>query len=232
MLRLTPPRREVRQVSQVVTITLRFGVCSWALLLGMQSSPFFYFLLQNHNGNTCQENNTISLLEECGIFLSSVSSQQKFEVTDQHYSPRTDPVTALKQTGSQLSDRSVLQLHVTAQFYLENKGKYILHAWGHADPKDAKRRGELPPALWLLFLCGFYLLPLGLPYVNWASQECCLFYLRSSLWSSDLPLFYFLRLFPSLSFSHCHSGLLFPILTSHNYGQGYRIGVNVWTIDS
>ena len=50
-------------------------------------------------------------------FLSSVSSQQKFEATD---------VKALGQTMSQLSDRSVLQLHVTAQFYLENKGKYIL----------------------------------------------------------------------------------------------------------
>ena len=30
-------------------------------------------------------------------------------------------------------------------------------------------------------------------------QECCLFYLRSSLQSLDLPLLYFLRLFPSLS---------------------------------
>ena len=30
----------------------------------------------------------------------------------------------------------------------------------------------------------------------------------------DLPLFYFCRLFPSLCFSHCHSGLLFPILTT------------------
>ena len=29
----------------------------------------------------------------------------------------------------------------------------------------------------------FFLLPLGLPYVNWASQEGHLFYLRSSLWS-------------------------------------------------
>ena len=28
---------------------------------------------------------------------------------------------------------------VTAQFYLENKGKYILKVWGHANPKDAKR---------------------------------------------------------------------------------------------
>ena len=32
---------------------------------------------------------------------------------------------------------------------------------------------------------------LGLPCVNWASRECCLFCLRSSLRSSDLPLFYF-----------------------------------------
>ena len=32
----------------------------------------------------------------------------------------------------------------------------------------------------------------------WASQECCLFYLRSSLWSWDLPLSYFHRLFPCL----------------------------------
>ena len=39
-----------------------------------------------------------------------------------------------------LLDRSVLQLRVTAQFYLENKEKYILEAWGHADPKDVKRR--------------------------------------------------------------------------------------------
>ena len=45
----------------------------------------------------------------------------------------------------------------------------------------------------------FFLLPLSLHYVNWASQEGCLFYLRSSLWSADLPLFYFHRLFPSLS---------------------------------
>ena len=33
---------------------------------------------------------------------------------DQHYSPRIDHVTALG------------QISITAQFYLENKGKYIL----------------------------------------------------------------------------------------------------------
>lgn len=132
-------------------------------------------------------------------------------------------VTALGQTVSQLLDRSVLQLRVTAQFYLENKGKYILEAWGHADPKDAKRRKrdrdrereretdrETPGPLAPLFM--FFLLPLDRPCVNRASQECCLFYLWSSSQSLDLPLFYFCGLFPSLSFSHCLSGLLFPIL--------------------
>ena len=45
------------------------------------------------------------------------------------------------------------------------------------------------------FVSSFYMfLSLGLSYVNWASQECCWFYLRFSLWSSDLPLFYFLGL--------------------------------------
>ena len=42
-------------------------------------------------------------------------------------------------------------------------------------------------------------LSLGLSYVNWAGQECCLFCLRSSLPSSDLLLFHFRRLFPFLS---------------------------------
>ena len=64
--------------------------------------------------------------------------------------------------------------------------------------RDPKRFGS---SFYMFFL------PLGLPYVNWASQEGCLFYLRSSLQSSDLPLFYFPGLFPSLSLRHCHSGL-------------------------
>ena len=82
----------------------------------------------------------------------------------------------------------------------------------HANPEDAKRRETPGPNLAPLFM--FFLLPLGLPYVNWASPECCLFYLRSSLRSSEVPLFYFCRLFLCLSFSHCHSGLLFPILAT------------------
>ena len=111
------------------------------------------------------------------------------------------------------------QISVTALFYLENSRK--IHPWGvrACRPKDVKRRApqhagerERPLALWPPFICPF--LSMGLPYVNWASQECCLSYLRSSLLSSDLPLFYFRGLFPSLSFSHRHSGLLFSILTT------------------
>ena len=85
---------------------------------------------------------------------------------------RQTSITALGQTVSQLSDRSVLQFHVTAQFYLESKGKYILKACGHANSKDGKRREkeEKPPVLRLLFLC-FLLLLLGLPYVNWLARS-------------------------------------------------------------
>ena len=78
-------------------------------------------------------------------------------------------------------------------------------------PTQKTQREEKTPAqFWFPLL--FFLLPLNLPYVNWASQEGCLFYLRSSLWSLELPLFYFHGLFPSLSFSRHHFGLLFPIL--------------------
>ena len=79
-----------------------------------------------------------------------------------------------------------------------------------------ERERERTLALWLLFLYVFPP-PLGLPYVNWASPECYLFYLRSSLWSLKLPLFYCLGLFPSLPFSHHHSGLLFPIPTTQQF---------------
>ena len=145
------------------------------------------------------------------------------------HSSQTDRITAL---GSQKDHIIALKhISVTAQFYLENSRK--IHSWGVRAclSKDVKRRERGreretksvcsrererdPGPLALLFICFF--LPLGLVYVNWTSQECCLFYLRSSLWSLDLPLFYFHWLFPSLSFSHHHSGPLFPILTTQHY---------------
>ena len=103
------------------------------------------------------------------------------------------------------TDGPVLQL----SFIWQAKEKYILKEWGWGDPKDRKRREAHSSSFYILFL-----LPLSLLCVNRASQERCLFHLEFSLRSSDLPLFYFHGLFPSLSFSHHHSGLLFPILTT------------------
>ena len=104
-------------------------------------------------------------------FLGSVLSQQKFELMD---APVLQPcVISL--------DRPLLQLWVTAQLSLESKGKYILKVWGRADPKDAKR--SPPRAQFGSSFYVFFLLPLSLPYVNWASQEISLFYLRFSLQS-------------------------------------------------
>ena len=106
-----------------------------------------------------------------------------------------------------LLDKSVLQLSVTALFYLEDSRKIHLRGVRARRSKDTRRRapqcvGERESWLWLFYLYAY--LSLGLSYVNWASRECCLFYLRSSLRSLDL-LFHFHGLFPSLSFSHCHS---------------------------
>ena len=98
-----------------------------------------------------------------------------------------------------------------------------IHPWDVrvANPTDTKRREkskeEKKRVSILVPLYMFFLLPLSLPCVNWASQEGCLFYLRSSFLFLDLPLFYFHGLFPSLSFSHRHSGLLFPILTTKQW---------------
>ena len=134
-----------------------------------------------------------------------------------HMEPRRKRKTKLIKTDTtkiwsdrpvlQPSEWPVLQLHVTAQFYLESKGKHTLEAWGHVIPKDVKRRKASSLILASFYM--FFLLSLGLPYVNWASQGCCLFYLWSSLWSSDLPVFYFRRPFPPLSFIHRRFGLLF-----------------------
>ena len=126
----------------------------------------------------------------------------------------TDCVVALKSRADRVI--ALRQISVTALFYLDNSRKIHLRGVRACRPKDAKRRapqqaGEREKrALAPLFV----FLSLGLSYVNWASHECCLFYLRFSLWSLDLPLFNFRGFFPSRSFSHHHSGLLFPILTT------------------
>ena len=145
------------------------------------------------------------------ILLSSVLSQQKFEARD---------VRALGM--SQLSDRLCYSSQASNRLYYSSQTDQCYSSilfrkqqentsWrreGMPTQRHEERREPWP------FGSPFYMFcpPPGLPYVNWASQECHLFYLKSSLQSSDLPLFHFRRLLPSLSFSHQHSGLLFPFL--------------------
>ena len=132
-------------------------------------------------------------------FLGSVLSQQKFKVTD-------GPVLKPHVT---FSDRPVFTAPCYSSVLFRNQRK--IHPPGVRVGRAKKQEEKRSPRL--LFLC-FFLLPPVLLYINRASQECCLFYLRSSLQSLDCPLLYFCGLFPSLSFSHCHSGLLSPILTT------------------
>ena len=131
-------------------------------------------------------------------------------------------LSGLEWTILQLLDKSVLQLSVTALFYLDDSRKIHLRGMRARQSKDVKRRApqhsserERERALWLHFLC-FFLPPrpalckLGLVRIA-VLPEVLTRVLGPSL---DLPLFYFRGLFPSLSFSHRHSGLLFPILTT------------------
>jgi len=114
------------------------------------------------------------LAGECVIssILSHCNKNLKLQM-DQCYSPQTS-VTAL--CYSSVLFRKQRKIHV-----------------GGLRTHQSKRREEkrgLHPNFGSSFLC-FFSPPPGLPCVNLAIQECCLFYLRSLLWSSDLPLFYF-----------------------------------------
>ena len=77
------------------------------------------------------------------------------------------------------------------------------------------------PQSWLPLFNSFVSSPQNLPYANWASQEGGVFvspeFLTSVCEFSFVPFLCFCLFvcFPSLSFSHCHFGLLFPILTTN-----------------
>ena len=117
-------------------------------------------------------------------------------------SPQTDRVTALSSRTDQCYSS---MLHLS--FIYKTMENISLRREGM--PTQKMWRGERDPWPSDSSFYMFFSSP-------WAcsSQEGCLFHLRFSLWSLDLPLFYFCGLFPSLSFSHRHFGLLFPILTT------------------
>ena len=126
------------------------------------------------------------LCQEVCNFLGSVSPQQRFEMADRCYSP------------------------VTAQFYLASKGYYTLEVWGQAHP-----RGGAPVVLASSFYAFVSPLPWACPIqIGLAEKGVCFF-----TWSShSCPQISFCSIFAgfslSLSFSHHHLGLLFPILTA------------------
>ena len=101
------------------------------------------------------------------------------------------------------NSRPVLQLSCSSEFF--GKGMRV----------GRPQRGGLGLSFFLLYIC---LLPsLSLPYARWASRGgACFFHLKFSLQSTDFLLFRFCSLF-SLSFSHHHFGILFPILTTQQY---------------
>ena len=133
-----------------------------------------------------------------------------------------DPVIALR---SQM-DRVIAlrQISVTALFYLEESRKIHLSGMRARRSKDTRREKEL--ALAPLFI--YVYLSLGLSCVNWASQECCLFSLRSSLWSSDLLLFHFRGLFPSCLWPPPF-WTLFPVLPTWHHWPVVTCSPLLWS---
>ena len=146
--------------------------------------------------------------------------------SDGHWSPRR--VTAL---GSWTNHVIALrQISVTALFYLEDSRR--IHPRRREESGGARQRvgkggrererafaqgGERESGCtWLLLLWVFS--PRACPMQIGLSQECCSPRSPHSgpRSSFDLPLFYFRGLFPCLSFSLRHFGLLFPILTTEH----------------
>ena len=66
------------------------------------------------------------------------------------------------------------------------------------DPYHGTRERKSEKALWLLLLYVFSF-TWACPMQIGLSQECCLFYLKSSLWSSDLPLTFLCSIFAGFS---------------------------------
>ena len=132
-------------------------------------------------------------------FLISVSSRQKFEAMD---GPIIQPCVNFLREASVTSPRNFFrQNSVIVPCYssvLFRKQREI-HPRGVR--ADRPKRGEEKRSPWRNFASSFYtrLSPLSLPFVNSASREGCLFYLRFSLQFLDLPLFFF-RDFPSFVF--------------------------------
>ena len=148
------------------------------------------------------------------MLLGSVSSQQRFGVTDIKalgvpqllgLGQTMLQLSGLEQIVLQLLDKSVLQLRVTALFYLETSRKIHPRGVRACRLKDVekiaparRRESERPPAHWLPFLYVFY--PPG-PALCKLGQLGVLFVLPEVLTPVLAPSFaLFSRAFPFLIF--------------------------------
>ena len=152
---------------------------------------------------------------EC-MFLGSLSLHN----TDLEWRTLKPPrhVTALRSWIDRVI--ALRQISVTALFYLEDSRLIHTRSVRACQPKDSKRREwrstqgrererdggerervharwrerEIEKALWLLLLYVFSS-TWACPMQIGLSQECCLFYLKSSLWSLELPLTFLCSIF-------------------------------------
>jgi len=137
-----------------------------------------------------------------------VSSQQRFG-SPQH-------VTALRSWKNCVI--ALRQISVTALLYLEDSRRIHPRSMGACQPKDSKRREW--KSMWgrererqrahtrerkrvrKRFGSSFYIFfssTWACPMQIGLSQKCCLFYLKSSLWSSELPLSFLCSIFADFS---------------------------------
>ena len=157
----------------------------------------------------------------CQLLLGSVSSKQRFGATDIK-ALGASQLSSLGQAMLQLLDKSVLLLYfiqiiagnpsskregMPTQRHEEKRVEECARAW------ERERERECFGSSFYMFFPppGPALCKLGQPGVLFVLPEVLTQVLGPSL---DLPLSYFRGLFPSLSFIHCHFGLLFPILTT------------------
>ena len=122
-----------------------------------------------------------------------------------HHSSWTDRVIVLRSRTDRVI--ALRQVSVTAQCYSsilfrrQQENPSLRHEGRSIQRREEKsapvRRGRRERALWLLFLLLFFFPP-GLPYADLA-QSGMLFYLKSSLRSSDLPLTFLCSIFAGFS---------------------------------
>ena len=189
------------------------------------------------------------------MFLGSLSRHNK-DLERRTLKPSTSQLLGLGQTMLQLLSKSVLQLY----FIEKIAGKSILKVWGHSNPKTwreesggargggreseagrererAHARGrerETEKALWLLLLYVFSS-TWACPMQIGLSQECCLFYLKSSLWSLELPLTFLCSIFTGFSLPcllattilDSFSLVYLPNIPPSRYGRPSYLGIGV-----